>query len=67
MGNAFNLISQKSISLLDRVNDRFTSYRLVLYYLLALVVWAVIGSFSKQVPFNWHQILISAGWLLLVC
>jgi ferredoxin-NADP reductase len=67
MGNAFNLISQKFISLLDRVNDRFTSYRLVLYYLLALIVWAVIGSFSKQVPFNWHQILISAVWLLVVC
>ncbi len=67
MGNALKLSGQKLISLLDRINDRFTSYRLVLYYLLALIIWAVIGSFYKQVPFNWHQILVSAGWLLLVC
>jgi len=67
MANPFNLAGQKSISLLDRINDHFTSYRLVLYYLLALVAWAIAGSFSKQVPFNWHQIIVSAGWLLLVC
>lgn len=67
MANALNLTGQKFNGLLDFINDRFTSYRLMLYYLLALVVWALVGSFFKQVPFSWHAILISAGWLLLVC
>ena len=67
MGNALKLTGQKINGLLDFINDRFTSYRLVLYFLTALVGWAVVGSFSQQVPFTWHAILVSAAELLLIC
>jgi glycine betaine catabolism B len=62
-----SLTGQKITGLIDRLNDKLTSYRLVLYFLLSLVGWAVIGSFFNQVPYNWHQILVSAGWLIAVC
>jgi ferredoxin-NADP reductase/Na+-translocating ferredoxin:NAD+ oxidoreductase RnfD subunit len=67
MANPFSLSLQKSTGILDRVNDRFTSYRLVLYYLLAILAWAVIGSFFKQVTYNWHEIILSAAFLTGVC
>src|SRR4051794_39236227 len=66
--NQFSLIGQKISGAIDSFNNRLTSYRLMLYFLLALVGWALIGSFFKhQVPYNWHEILISAGWLMVVC
>ena len=67
MKNQLNLAAQKITSLLDSINDKFTSYRLVLYFLASLVGWAVIGSWFDGLPYNWHEILISAGWLLGVC
>lgn len=67
MPNSLALSWQKLSGSIDRVNDRFTSYRLMLYFLLALVVWAVIGSFFNFVPYNWHEILAAAVWLLVVC
>jgi ferredoxin-NADP reductase len=67
MTKALSLIGHKFIGLLDRLNDRFTSYRLMLYFLGVLIAWAVVGSFFNQVPFSWDQILVSTGWLLLVC
>ncbi|HET9721684.1 MAG TPA: hypothetical protein VFP32_01490 [Candidatus Saccharimonadales bacterium] len=51
----------------DRLNDRITSYRLMLYFLLALLGWAVIGSFFGKVPYSDYEILLSAGWLGLIC
>src|SRR5437868_433674 len=40
----------------------------MLYFLLALVGWSLIGSFfNGQIPYNWHQILVSVVWLLAVC
>jgi Na+-translocating ferredoxin:NAD+ oxidoreductase RnfD subunit len=62
-----SLTTQKITSLLDRLNDKLTSYRLVLYFLLVLVGWALVGSFFSQVPYNWHQILISGAWLVGIC
>lgn len=67
MANQFNLGVQKFTSLVDRFNDKLTSYRLMLYFLLTLLGWAVAGSFLNEIPFSWHAILVSAGWLLLVC
>ena len=67
MKNLPSLITQKFTSLLDKINDRFTSYRLVLYFLLALVGWSVLGSFFHQTPYNWHEILVSAVWLVGIC
>ncbi|MBX4201785.1 hypothetical protein KW803_02740 [Candidatus Saccharibacteria bacterium] len=67
MKNLPALAVQKTTSLIDRVNDRVTSYRLVLYFLIALVLWAMIGSFFDYVPYSWNEILVSAAWLLGVC
>jgi ferredoxin-NADP reductase len=67
MLNSLSLAGQKITSQIDRLNDRITSYRLVLYFLIILVGWAILGSFSHNVAYNWHQILVSAGWLVLVC
>jgi ferredoxin-NADP reductase len=39
----------------------------VLYMLLALLVWAVIGSLLDKVQYNWQDILITAGLLSVLC
>lgn len=66
--NTISLWAQTVTGALDKINDRLTSYRLMLYYLWALLTWAIIGSFFKgQIPYNWHQILVSAAWLTIVC
>ncbi|HVS79337.1 MAG TPA: RnfABCDGE type electron transport complex subunit D [Candidatus Saccharimonadales bacterium] len=67
MINPLALALQQFNGLIDRLNDRLTSYRLMLYFLLTLVLWATLGSFFHKVPYNWHEILVSAGWLVLVC
>jgi glycine betaine catabolism B len=61
------LLWQMATGVIDRINDRLTSYRLMLYFLLALLAWGFIGSFFHQVAYNWHEILISAVWLMAVC
>jgi glycine betaine catabolism B len=65
--NRLSLLGQKLTGVIDSINDRLTSYRLMLYFLLALLGWAEIGSFFNKVPYSWHEILISAGWLMAVC
>jgi ferredoxin-NADP reductase len=62
-----SLASRSVTGLIDRLNDKLTSYRLMLYFLLVLVGWAEIGSFFRKVPYSWHEILISAGWLIAIC
>ncbi len=62
-----SLFFQKFTGLLDRINDRFTSYRLVLYFLIALIGWAVIGSLAGEISYNWYQIPVSAVFLTAVC
>jgi ferredoxin-NADP reductase len=42
-------------------------YRLVLYYLIALAIGAVVLSFFKQVQYNAIQIILSAFFLVAVC
>lgn len=63
----FSLAIEKITGLIDWLNDKLTAYRLMLYFLLALLGWAVIGSFYHEVSYSWHEILISAGWLVAVC
>ena len=63
----FSLAGQKFTSWLDWINDKFTSYRLVLYFLLVLAGWAVVGSFFNKVPYSWHQILVSGLWIAAIC
>jgi ferredoxin-NADP reductase len=62
-----SLAAQKFTGLLDNINDRLTSYRLVLYFLLVLVGWGALGSAIGKVPYSWHQILVSAVWLTAIC
>src|SRR4051812_22973308 len=50
LGNQFNLVVQSLARPIDKLNDRLTSYRLMLYFLLAITGWAIAGSFfSKQI------------------
>jgi ferredoxin-NADP reductase/Na+-translocating ferredoxin:NAD+ oxidoreductase RnfD subunit len=68
MINQFSRFGRALISPVDKINDRLTSYRLVLYFLLALVAWAVLGSFFKGfVPYSTKDIIISAAWLVAIC
>ncbi|MBI4033620.1 hypothetical protein HY379_01340 [Candidatus Saccharibacteria bacterium] len=54
-------------SVIDALLDRLTSYRLVLYSLLAFVVWAIFASLIGEIAFEWYEILASAAWLVVVC
>ncbi len=68
MTNQLSLAGQRITSLIDGFNDRLTSYRLMLYFLLTIVGWALIGSFFKgKIPYPAHEILISAVWLVAIC
>src|SRR5690242_4605917 len=67
MENLPSLALQRLISLIDRINDRFTSYRLVLYFLIVALAWAIAGSFFDKVPYKAPEILLSAALLLGVC
>lgn len=67
MFNQLGLAWKKLTGAIDWLNDKLTSYRLMLYYLLTLLGWAIVGSFFNKVPYNWHQILFSAAWLVAIC
>jgi len=67
MNKSFDLAAQRVAGLIDWLNDKLTSYRLMLYFLLALVAWAIIGSFFNEVPYSWHEILVSGVWLVGIC
>jgi ferredoxin-NADP reductase len=67
MMKQLNLVWQAAGRLIDGFNDRLTSYRLMLYFLLALIVWAIFGSLFHQVPYHWYEIIYSAAFLLAVC
>jgi glycine betaine catabolism B len=62
-----NLLLHRFTSLIDKFNDRFTSYRLVLYFLMILVGWAAVGGLVHKVPYTWNEILVSAGFLAALC
>ena len=53
-------------SRLDRFLDSLTSYRLVLYSLMAYVIWAAGVAVFNQLPFKWYEILLSAAWLVII-
>jgi ferredoxin-NADP reductase/Na+-transporting NADH:ubiquinone oxidoreductase subunit NqrB len=53
--------------LIDRFNDKLTSYRLMLYFLLVVLAWTVVGSLANQLAPEWYQIILSAGWLIGIC
>lgn len=51
----------------DKALDPITLYRLVLYFLIFTVGWAVLVSFTGELPFEWYQILSSAALLVVAC
>ncbi len=55
------------IRLLDDVLDRITMYRLVLYYLIALVGSAVLMTLAGLMPQNAADLLFSAVLILATC
>ncbi len=52
---------------IDRWLNGITMYRLVLYYLIAIISGAVVLSFFKQVQYNALQIILSSLFLVAVC
>jgi ferredoxin-NADP reductase/Na+-translocating ferredoxin:NAD+ oxidoreductase RnfD subunit len=61
------LIGRAVLHLLDRKNDRVTSYRLVLYTLMTLLAWALVGSLFDKVPYQAGKIAVSAAVIVGVC
>jgi ferredoxin-NADP reductase/Na+-translocating ferredoxin:NAD+ oxidoreductase RnfD subunit len=64
MEKQLDIAAQRITSLIDWLNDKLTSYRLMLYLLLVLVGWAFLGSFLNQVPYTWNEIAGGAAWLV---
>jgi ferredoxin-NADP reductase/Na+-translocating ferredoxin:NAD+ oxidoreductase RnfD subunit len=52
---------------LDWINDRVTSYRLVLYTLLTLLGWALIGTGFGKIPYSAAKIAASAALVIGIC
>ena len=58
---------QRLIDPVDRFLDRLTTYRLMLYYLYVLVGAAAVAALFHKVPYRWYEVLLAAGWLVVVC
>lgn len=67
MLNLPNKILQRILGALDWFNDHFTSYRLVLYFLLLLLGWTLVGGATNKIAYKPLDILASAGLLVAVC
>lgn len=52
---------------IDNILNKITMYRLVLYYLIVLWLFAFCFSFFKLLPFNAVQLLISSAVFLITC
>jgi ferredoxin-NADP reductase len=65
--NFFAKLYRRPVDLLDSLLDKITSYRLVLYFLLAILCWSIIGTFGHHIPGSWHSIALSATVLVIVC
>jgi ferredoxin-NADP reductase len=65
--NVLNLWVRKLISPIDKLLDRLTSYRLVLYFLFVLLIWSIVGSLQHKVGYNLYDIILSAVVLFAAC
>lgn len=52
---------------IDYLLDRITMYRLTLYVLLGMVGCAAVLAFFHQLPFSPLELLLSAGFLVIMC
>ena len=55
------------MKIIDRYLNKITMYRLTLYYLIALILFAIIFSFFSLVPFSGLNIILSCVIILLSC
>ncbi|TIV71244.1 MAG: hypothetical protein E5V93_20030, partial [Mesorhizobium sp.] len=55
------------IKTLDRLLDHLTMYRLVLYYLAALLIAALVFSFLKLVPHDPTALVFTTALVLATC
>ncbi len=62
-----NLALAKAEDVIDRLLDRFTTYRLVLYALIIYVLAAAVLTSLHKLSFTAWQLLSSVGWLIAVC
>jgi len=62
-----NLILNRLLTPVDNFLDRFTSYKLVLYFLYSVFGWSLLASLLGQVFFKWYDIVISAAVLVATC
>ena len=61
------LLIKRPLDMLDHLLDRLTTYRLVLYYLMTLLGWAIIVSLWHKTPYSWNSILVSSVYLAAAC
>lgn len=54
------------MELIDRFLNKFTMYRFTLYFLIALVIVAVIASFLGVLPYNPMDILLDVGIVVTI-
>jgi ferredoxin-NADP reductase/Na+-translocating ferredoxin:NAD+ oxidoreductase RnfD subunit len=65
--NITGILLKKIFRPIDRLLDKLTMYKLVLYFLYVIVGWSVLASLLGQISFKWYWILLSAGWLVAIC
>lgn len=65
--NYIRRILQLPLDFVDGLIDGLTSYKLVLYFLITLLGWAVILSFGNHIPFHWFDIILSSLFIVTVC
>ncbi len=58
---------RKLLQPVDNFLNHITSYRLVLYFLYAIVGWAIIAASFNQLHIKPQSILLSVGFLIAVC
>ncbi len=55
------------MKIIDDFLNNITMYRLLLYYLITLLIWAAVLSFFGLVSFNLLSLLFSISFILAVC
>jgi ferredoxin-NADP reductase/Na+-translocating ferredoxin:NAD+ oxidoreductase RnfD subunit len=62
-----NLLLNRFLTPVDNILDKFTSYKLVLYFLYVVFGWSILLSLLGQISFKWYDIVLSAAVLAATC
>jgi ferredoxin-NADP reductase/Na+-translocating ferredoxin:NAD+ oxidoreductase RnfD subunit len=62
-----NLLLNRLLTPVDNFLDRFTSYKLVLYFLYVIFSWSIVLSLLGQLFFKWYDIVLSGAVLVATC